>query len=368
MKIVLAFDKFKGVASSRQLAEAARDGILQCIPGAQVVMIPCADGGEGTMEALAHPLAQRMAVEVAGPLPGTTVRAHYALHGTEAVMEMAAASGLALIPDASRDVMRATTLGTGQLMRHAIDHGARRIVLGIGGSATNDCAMGMLTALGFRFLDAEDRPVEPCGESLGCVAKVDASAVPPEVRATEFAVVTDVDNPLCGPHGAAAVYAPQKGASPQQVALLDAGARQFSALMPAAVPASPGAGAAGGVGAGLMAFLGATLYPGAEAVLRFLHVEDAIADAHLVLTGEGRIDASTAHGKLPYAVARLCRRHGVPAVALCGMLDGSPAEAFTAVHCINPEPVDLPAALQPEVCLQRITLTVKKILNNFNHP
>lgn len=361
----MAFDKFKGVATSRELALAARMGILEAVPEAKVVAIPCADGGEGTLAALSTPADRIIAVDVTGPLPDMRVKAEYALHHHTATVELASASGLALLPEARRNVMHATTLGTGMLLRHAISQGARHVVTGIGGSASNDCGMGLLSALGFRFLDQAGRELTPCGASLPDVTRVDCSGVDKAVLSTQFDVITDVDNPLCGPQGAAAVYAPQKGASAQQVQLLDEGARHFSALMPCGVADTPGAGAAGGVGAGMLAFLNATLYPGAGAILRFLKVEDAIKDADLVMTGEGRIDASTSHGKLPYAVARLCARHHVPVVALCGALDGDAPSAFASVRCINPLPVDLPTALLPNVCLARVTSATKKIIDNI---
>ncbi len=361
----MAFDKFKGVATSREVAMAARSGILGTMPDAQVAVIPCADGGEGTLEALAPLGAQKVALLVTGPLPDRHVKACYALSGHTAIVEMAAASGLALLPVEQRDVMHTTTLGTGMLLSHAIDHGARHVVIGIGGSASNDCGTGLLTALGFRFLDHSGQELPPCGESLPRIARVDSSAVPQAVLDTKFDVITDVDNPLCGPQGAAAVYGPQKGASPQQVHLLDEGARRFSTLMPHGVAQMAGAGAAGGVGAGMAAFLNATLYPGADAILRFLNVADAVEGADLVLTGEGRVDASTSHGKLPYAVARLCRRLSVPVVALCGALDGEAPDVFSSVLCINPVPLDLPTALRPEVCLARVAIAAKKALEKW---
>ncbi len=361
----MAFDKFKGVATSREVAMAARAAILETVPEATVVAIPCADGGEGTLAALSTPADRIITEDVTGPLSGMRVKAQYALHRHTAIVELASASGLALMPDGRRDVMHATTLGTGMLLMHAISQGARHLVMGIGGSASNDCGMGLLSALGFRFLDKDGRELAPCGASLPDVARVDSSRVDKAVLTAQFDVITDVDNPLCGPQGAAAVYAPQKGASAQQVQLLDEGARHFSALMPNGVADVPGAGAAGGVGAGMLAFLNTTLYPGADAILRFLKVEDAIKGADLVMTGEGRIDASTSHGKLPYAVARLCARHHVPVVALCGALDGDAPSAFASVQCINPLPVDMPTALRPDVCLARVTAATKEIIGNI---
>ena len=364
-KVVLAFDKFKGVASSKEVAEAARKALLATFADVEVVALPCADGGEGTMEALAPAGARRVEVDVCGPLLDMKVRAAYCIHGDTAVMEMASASGLALLPPEQRDVMHATSLGTGTLIRHAITQGAREVVLGIGGSASNDGGMGILQALGFRFFDSEGGELPPCGESLAQVAKVDTFLLMPEARNTRFHIITDVDNPLFGPRGAAAVYGPQKGATPAQVAILGQGLRHFASFMPQGVAHSPGAGAAGGVGAGLKAFLHAELHPGADAVLRFLHAEAHIVDADLVLTGEGKMDASTSCGKLPHAVAKLAASKGVPVVALCGAVEGEPRRDFAAVHCINPEPLDLPRALEKTVCLQRVAQTVNQIAAKY---
>ena len=364
-KVVLAFDKFKGVASSHEVAQAARVAVLAAFPHVEVVALPCADGGEGTMEALSAQGARRVKVEVSGPLPDMRVLAAYSIHGDTAVMELASASGLALLQPEQRDVMHATTLGTGMLICHAIAHGARNVVLGIGGSASVDGGMGILHALGFRFCDRNGRELPPCGESMESVHAVDTSRLMPEVLNTRFHIITDVDNPLLGPRGAAAVYGPQKGATPAQVALLEAGARHFSTFMAEGIADAPGAGAAGGVGAGLKAFLHARLYPGADAVLRFLHAEAHIAHADLVLTGEGKMDASTSCGKLPFAVAKLAAGKGVPVVALCGVVEGVPPEIFTEVHGINPHPIDLPRALEKSVCLQRVAKSVNQIVSKY---
>ncbi|MGM9870064.1 MAG: glycerate kinase [Sodaliphilus sp.] len=364
-KVVLAFDKFKGVATSKEVAEAARVALLASFADVEVVVLPCADGGEGTMEALAPAGAKRVEVDVCGPLPDMHIKASYCLHGVTAVMEMASASGLALLKPEQRDVMNATSLGTGMLIRHAITQGAREVVLGIGGSASNDGGMGILQALGVRFFDSEGNQLPPCGESLANVAAVDSSHVMPEALRTRFHIITDVDNPLFGPRGAAAVYGPQKGATPAQVAMLDEGLRHFASFMPPGVAHSPGAGAAGGVGAGLKAFLQAELHPGADAVLHFLYAQTHITDADLVLTGEGKIDASTSCGKLPHAVAKLAASNGMPAVALCGMVEGTPPQEFAEVHCINPVPADLPQALEKSVCLQRVAQTVNQIASKY---
>ena len=365
MKIVLAFDKFKGSATSLELAKAAADAIHAVHPDAETVIFPCADGGDGTLEALMPKGAELIEKEVAAPLLSLPkVKAKYALKGPHAVIELAAASGLALVPEEQRDVMQANTFGTGELMLDAIRRGAKRITLGIGGSATNDCGMGILAALGFRFYDADGQELPPNGKNLALVAEINKNAVPEQVLSAQIDVITDVKNPLCGPDGAAAVYGPQKGASPQEVAVLDAGCANFARFMADGVADAPGAGAAGGVGAGLLGFLNATLHPGAEAVLKFLHFEEALDGADLVLTGEGKMDATTAQGKLPAAVASLCQKHGVPVVALCGLLEGDAPNVFTAVHCINELPItDLATAMQKEVCLSRLAETVVKELS-----
>ena len=366
MKIVLAFDKFKGVASSSDLSMAAQSAIREAYPDAQVDFIPCADGGEGTVRALSARGATEVEMSVCGPLPDMRVRAAFSSLGCSAVVEMAAASGLALLSAGRRDVMRATTLGTGELIRHAISRlHAEHITLGIGGTASNDCGMGILLALGFRFLDSEGCELPPCGESLIKVAKVDDTHVPPMHKSATYHLVTDVRNPLCGPDGAAQVYAPQKGATPEQVRQLEEGACHFAKFMPEGVADAPGAGAGGGTAAGLMAFLGARVLPGAEAVLRAYDFDHLIADADLVITGEGRIDASTSFGKVPYAVAKACRTQGVPVAALCGILDGAAPEVFTAVRCVNPAPINLQEALQPDVCLKRVASSTVKIIKTI---
>lgn len=366
MKIILAFDKFKGVASSAAVGLAAQSAIHAAYPDARVSFIQCADGGDGTVRALSPRGATEVELSVCGPLPDMRTRAAFSFTGRSAVVEMAAASGLALLPEGRRDVMRATSLGTGELILHAIGRlHVEHITLGIGGSASNDCGTGILSALGFRFLDSEGHELPPCGESLIKVAKVDDSRVPPMHKSATYSLVTDVRNPLCGANGAAHVYAPQKGATPEQVIQLEEGARHFATFMPDGVPDAPGAGAGGGTAAGLMAFLGARVLPGAEAVLRACDFDNLIADADLVITGEGRIDASTSFGKVPYAVAKACSKQGVPVVALCGVLCGAAPEAFTAVRCINPAPINIQEALQPDVCLKRVAYSAVKIIKTI---
>ncbi len=369
-KIILAFDKFKGSATSAEVAQAASHVLHEAMPEAQVVTVPVADGGEGTVAAIAQalPQARRVNVEVAAPLLSLPpVDAQYLIDEAShtAVMELSAASGLTLVPPAGRDVMQATTLGTGHMMRDAIDRGCRHIVVGIGGSATSDCATGLLSALGFEFLDSEGHEVFPCGGNLAKIARVDDSGVPDAVRQTRFTIMSDVSNVLCGPAGAAYTFAPQKGATPRQVELLDQGARNLARLMPSGVAQRPGAGAAGGTGAGMMAFLNAQLMPGVDAVLGLLKFDKIIAGASLIFTGEGRIDAQTAMGKTPGGVLKAGHKQGIPVVALCGTLDASVdvrALGFDAVLPIVPGPVAIEQAMERDTCLSNVRRTVSQVM------
>lgn len=369
-KIILAFDKFKGSASSRQLSEAARQAIQAWDPAVKVVSVPVADGGEGTVEAIASTMvhAHFVDIEVPGPLMAPPpVRTRYAIDeaSATAVMEMSAASGLALLQNSMRNVMLASTWGTGLMVRDAIDRGCHNIVMGLGGSATHDCATGLLAALGFEFLDEKGRHVLPCGRNLGKIAQVDDTGVPDEVMQTHFTLFCDVKNPLCGPCGAAHVYAPQKGANIEQVELLERGSMSFSRFMPVEVPLFPGAGAAGGMGAGMKAFLHAELNLGVEAVLEFLQFDKQIAGADVIFTGEGKIDAQTVMGKAPAGVLKAGRRQGIPVIALCGVLDADvevEKMGFTAVFPIAPPHTPLDEAMKTDVCLQNLQNTLTHVL------
>ena len=370
-KIILAFDKFKGSATSREIAQAAQQGIARTVPGAHVTALPVADGGEGTVEAIASslPQARTQTVRVCAPLPGLPpVEAQYIVDETShtAVMELSAASGLTLVPRAQRNVMQASTRGTGMMIAHAImQEGCRHIVVGLGGSATTDCATGLLSALGFDFLDAQGRSVAPCGAGLASIDSIDSSKVPAQVRHTRFTIFADVDNPLLGPKGAARTFAPQKGATPRQVELLEAGARNLARLMPAGTASRPGAGAAGGTGAGMMAWLDCEMLPGAQAVLDFLKFDEKIKGASLIITGEGRIDAQTAMGKTPAAVLKAGHRQGTPVVALCGTLDtGIDVDTlgFDAVLPIVAGPTTLAQAIDRETCLRNVERTVAQVM------
>ncbi len=323
MKVVVAPNAFKGTLSAAEAAAAMALGVREAFPGAEVVEVPVADGGDGTAEALvtAH-RGTFEPVDVEGPL-GEPVRATYGRLGpTEAVVELASASGLALVTPERRDARRASTFGFGQLLAAARAGGATRIIAGIGGSATNDGGAGMAQALGYRLLDARGHELERGGAALARLARIDASGFDVAWREVSIEVACDVTNPLTGPHGAAAVYGPQKGADERQVRELDAAlanlARVIERDLGKEVDGVPGGGAAGGTGAGMLAFLGARLVPGAPLIVSASGFDRQLRGANLVLTGEGRVDEQTAYGKAPGEVARRARHAGVPVVLIAG--------------------------------------------------
>lgn len=362
-RIVVAPDSFKGSASAREVAEALATGLRRALPEATVETVPMADGGEGTVEAMVVATGGRFVdVEVTGPL-GEPVTARFGMlgDGKTAVVEMAAASGLPLVPPARRNPLVTTTYGTGELIRAALDRGARRIVIGIGGSATVDGGVGMAEALGARFLDAHGRRLEPGGGALVRLERIDLASLDPRVRQTELLVACDVSNPLYGPDGAACVFGPQKGATPEMVAVLDAGLRRLADVirrdLGVDVSALPGAGAAGGLGAGLVAFCGARLRPGVELVIEAVDLPARLQGADLVVTGEGALDRQTRFGKTPAGVGRLARRLGIPAVAVVGGIGEGVDRALldecglVAVCSIVPRPMPLEQAVAEAVPL-----------------
>lgn len=326
MRIVVAPDSFKGSMTAAQAAAAMTAGIRRALPDADVVAVPMADGGEGTTQSLVDATGGRLVpVTVTGPL-GEPVEAYYGLlgDGVTAAMEMASASGLPLVPPARRNPLAATTYGTGELIKAALDAGCRNFIIGIGGSATNDGGAGMAAALGARLLTAGGAPIGPGGGSLADLDRIDASGLDPRLADCTITVACDVDNPLCGPRGASAVFGPQKGATAELVEELDRNLGHYADLLARDlgrdVREVPGAGAAGGLGAGMMAFLNATLKRGVEIVVAATGLADILAGADLCLTGEGGTDFQTAHGKTPMGVARAAKQHGVPVVCLSGGL------------------------------------------------
>lgn len=337
MKIVLAPNAFKGSMSAMQAVLAMEQGVRAACPAVEVCKIPVADGGDGLAEILIDALnGEARVFSVHGPLhePLQAALCHVPSLGL-VVVEMAVASGLALLAPEHRDPMRTTTYGTGELIRAALDLGAQRIVVGIGGSATIDGGIGMAAALGVRFLNAAGEAVAPVGGSLGQIHRIDASGLDPRLAKVCCEAVCDVDNPLVGPTGAAAVYGPQKGATPKQVRSLDAGlshlADRIAADLGHEVRDLAGAGAAGGLGAGLHAFLGAELRRGVDLVLELLGLDEQLAGADLVITAEGQIDFQTAFGKAPAGVAERAKARGIPCVAIAGSI----GERIAALHQIG---------------------------------
>ncbi|NIA13641.1 MAG: glycerate kinase [Nitrospiraceae bacterium] len=355
MRIVIAPDSFKESASAQEVAEAIAAGWRRVYPYADLILTPMADGGEGTVDALVAATAgERLSCEVSGPL-GDRVMADYGLlgDGRTAVIEMAEASGLALVEPTRRDPRAASTRGTGELMRAALDRGAKCIILGVGGSATNDAGAGMAQALGYRLLDASGEELPPGGAALARLARIDAADRHPALDACTILVACDVDNPLCGPKGASCVFGPQKGADAQAVDELEGALAHWASVVEAqlgvCVQDVPGAGAAGGLAAGLMAFAGAKLESGVDLVAQACGLEERMAGADLVITGEGRLDDQSAGGKTPVGVARIAKRANLPVVALAGTLgDGYRAlyaEGIDAMLSISPGPGSLEEAM-----------------------
>ena len=361
MKIVIAPDSFKESLAAPEVAQAIARGVKRAVPGAHVVCVPMADGGEGTVRAvLAATGGQWRTADVRGSL-GEPRQAGWGWLGEGcAVIEMATAAGLELTPPAQRDPMRASSYGVGQLILAALDAGATRIILGLGGSATNDGGAGMMAALGVRFLDARGHELPGGGAALATLHRIDSSNLDPRLETTRFDVACDVDNPLCGPTGASHVFGPQKGAMPGQVRELDRALSHYADVcarhLSHDVRDKPGAGAAGGLGYAALAFLDAAFRPGVDLVAEVGGLEQALEGAALAFTGEGRMDTQTLYGKTPAGVARIAHRLGVPLVALAGSL-GTGYEALheagvTAAFCI----VDAPMSLQEAVARTKALL------------
>ncbi|MCB0581512.1 MAG: glycerate kinase [Phaeodactylibacter sp.] len=373
MKILIAADSFKDALPALEVCRAIARGLRRALPQAELLLFPMADGGEGTAEILTyHSRGERIEKEVNDPL-FRPVTAGYGLSGDgkAAFIEMAAASGLPLLKQDERSALKTTTFGTGELILDAIGRGAGKILLGIGGSATNDAGMGMAAALGYRFFDKAGERLAAIGENLAKVASIDSSHLQFRPEEIEVEVLCDVDNPLFGEKGAAHIYAPQKGADAGAVERLDEGLRHFAQLLEDKFGRDfahiPGSGAAGGLGAGAMAFLGGRLRPGIEAVMDYTGFEKQLEGVQLVFTGEGKVDAQTLHGKLIYGITRRAKAAGVPVVALCGALLASPEDmeaiGLKAAFAIQNRPVSLEIALkETEEGLERTAFMVGRML------
>lgn len=327
---LFASDSLKGTLSSVEAARLLGEAARRHFPGCACEVVPMADGGEGTAAALVDACGGELRRACVSDPLGRPVEAAYALlPGGRAVVEMAAASGLPLLSPGERNPLLTSTFGTGELVRAALDAGARDVTMALGGSATNDGGLGMARALGVRLLDAGGRELAGCGADLARVARLDLAGLDPRVAVTDFHLMCDVDNPLTGAHGASAVFGPQKGATPEMVAELDAGMRSYARVLSAAFGRDfdvPGAGAAGGLAAGCMAFLGARAESGVARVLELTGFSARLAWADLCVTGEGHADAQTARGKVVAGVAAACARAGVPCVAVVGGMDAGAAD------------------------------------------
>lgn len=349
MKVVIAPQGFKGNLTALEVSRAIEQGIRKVIPDVVTDLVPMADGGEGTTQALVDALGGEMVpIKVTGPMGDDTL-AHWGFlsDGVTAVIEMAAASGLGLVPSEKRNPLLATTYGTGELIRDALSRGCRKLIIGIGGSATNDGGAGMAQALGVGLFNASGEPVPFGGAALAGLERIDMTNLDRRLADCEIILASDVDNPLCGPHGASCIYGPQKGASPEMVSQLDAALARYAGVIKKDLGIDiidvPGAGAAGGLGAGLMVFLKANVKPGIDVVIQATDLAGHMKDADLVFTGEGRIDIQTACGKTPVGVARTAKEFGLPVIAIAGEIgDGYPAvyeQGIDAVFSIAPGPI-----------------------------
>lgn len=355
MKVVIASDSFKGSCSSLEVAEAIERGIRKIDQDAEIVKIPVADGGEGTVDTLVIGTGGKYEeVEVVGPL-GKKIKTKYGiLEGNIAVIEMAAASGLPLLKEEERNPMVTTTYGTGEMIKAAMEKGCRKIFIGIGGSATNDGGVGMAQALGVSFKDQEGKEIGYGGENLINIYDIDLSNINSSLGETDIVIMSDVSNPLCGPNGAAHVYGPQKGATPEIVKLLDANLGYYAKVIKEKIGKDildiPGAGAAGGLGAGLMAFCNASLCSGIEKILDLTNIEGHLADADLVITGEGQIDSQTVYGKVPVGVAKRAVKYDIPVIAIVGSVGEGASDVYAygvdAIMDIINKPMPLREAVQ----------------------
>ena len=372
--ILLAFDSFKGSLTSREVADAFEEGVRSVLPDCVVKKVCLADGGEGTAEALVGTLGGKwIEVEVSDPLM-RPIRARYGVvdEGQTAVIEMASASGLTLLAEEERNPLKTSTYGTGQLIANALKRGCRKLLIGIGGSATNDAGTGMFSALGFRFLDAEGNTLEGRGASLERIASIDASHVLPSLETCEIRVACDVTNPFCGPTGAARVFAPQKGADEAMVERLDRGMTHFAEVIllynKVDVTNIPGAGAAGGLGGAFSALLGARLCRGVELVLEALHFDELLKGCDLVVTGEGRIDRQTLMGKAPMGVLEAASHRGIPTIAIGGSVEWCKEledSTFASILSINEAGLPLHLAMRPDVTRENLRRMGRKVGESF---
>lgn len=373
-KIIIAADSFKGSLTSEEVALAVKEGIQSVCPDCEILHFPVADGGEGILEAFMTALkGSYISVQAHDPLM-KLIDTRYGISDDKktAFIEMAAISGLPLVPVEKRNPLFTTTYGTGELIKDAIYRGCRKFIIGIGGSATNDAGLGMLQALGFRFFKKDGQELGYGGEIMEKVASIDCSSVLPELQESHFTIACDVDNPFYGLHGAAYVFAPQKGADEAMVQQLDLGMRSLAQVIHQTtgndIAKIPGAGAAGGLGGAFCAFFDADLVPGIYLLLEVLGFQEKIKDADLIITGEGKLDRQTLMGKVPYGVLKTAQKEQIPVIAIAGRVEDDQLlkeNGFKGVYSIHSLQIPLEQAMQPDYSKQRIKQTVASILKQF---
>lgn len=371
MKVVIAIDSLKGSLSSMEAGTAIKDGILAAKPDAEVIVKPLADGGEGTTDALIEGMnGERIDLTVTGPMH-TPVDAYYGyLKDTNtAVMEMASAAGITLVPDSEKNPLLATSYGVGEMINDAIQRGCRNFIIGIGGSVTNDGGIGMLKALGVRFLDENGEDAGEGGQALAKVARIDVSGMNPLLKECHIQVACDVNNPLCGENGSTYVYGPQKGVTEDMKKTLDEAMAHFARVTSETIENdymnTPGAGAAGGLGYAFLAYTGAALTPGIELILDAVGLEEELSGADVVVTGEGRLDFQTAMGKAPVGVARLAKKYNAKVIAFAGSVTKEATacnkEGIDAFFPILRSVCTLAEAMDPVAARNNMTATVEQV-------
>ncbi|MFS0861208.1 glycerate kinase [Fredinandcohnia sp. 179-A 10B2 NHS] len=371
MKVLIAIDSFKGSVSSIEGSQAIAEGVKEVYPNSEIIRLPLADGGEGTVDALVQATdGTKIDVEVTGPLQDKVI-ATYGITGDRktAVIEVASACGLTLVPVEKRNPLETTSYGVGELILDAIHRGCREFIIGLGGSATNDAGIGMLQALGIQFLDKNGKQVGLGGQILQTIEKIEIESLNTSIQNCTFRIACDVTNPLCGPNGAAYVYGPQKGATSKTIEELDNGLKHFAEVVKTSmnqdINSIPGAGAAGGLGAAFFGFLDGTLQSGVEIVLDAIQMEKHMEGADFVITGEGRLDGQTSMGKAPIGVSKLARNKNIPVIALAGSTtyDTSILHEYGITSCfsITNEPMSLEKAMQPEIAQANLQTTTSQI-------
>lgn len=374
LTFVLAPDSFKESMSAAQASQAMQRGIQNVIPDAHIIHVPMADGGEGTVDALISSLkGQSIACDVTGPLSEQRIQTYWGMvdAGQTAVIEMAKANGMHLLDPAQRNPMLTSTYGTGEMIKQALDLSVKKIIIGLGGSITNDAGAGMAQALGVRFLNYKSESIQVCGGNLDLVKSMDLSGLDPRLADTEIIIASDVNNPLCGPHGASIIFGPQKGATPEMVKQLDQNLGHFADVVAGQIGCDyrhvAGAGAAGGLGFGLMAFTAASIRSGVELMIEQVQLSEKIAQADYVLTGEGKIDSQTSLGKTPFGVAQLARKFNKPVIAFAGLIGEGIEDlfesGFSQIIGINPPDCPLEEALKnAEMNLEKAVAEIVKNL------